>query len=336
MRPASGGAGRGASRRRARELGRIAALARARGRASQLAYLVDACRISSSLRAESVDHVHVHFGTNSVSVALLMRRLGGPGYSITVHGADEADNAPDFELTGKIAEAKFVVGVSAYTRSQLRRWSALGDWRKLHVVHCGIDDAFFESKPIDAADRRSFSASDGCGRRRASSSCSRPSPGWRPTCRRRGSCWPATARCAPCSRRGSATLGIEDRVRITGWISSPQVRDELLAARVLVQRSFPEGLPVVIMEAMALGRPVISTFVAGIPELVLPGETGWLVPAGEIEALADALRDVLAADVSLLEQKGRRGAERVRERHFLATEVDRLEQLFREACAPPR
>ena len=84
-------------------------------------------------------------------------------------------------------------------------------------------------------------------------------------------------------------------MRITGWISSDQVRDEILAARALVLPSFAEGLPVVIMEAMALRRPVISTFVAGIPELVHDGENGWLVPAGDVDALADAMIDCLAA-----------------------------------------
>ena len=61
---------------------------------------------------------------------------------------------------------------------------------------------------------------------------------------------------------------LQDKVRITGWISNDQVRKEILAARALVLPSFAEGLPVVLMEAMALRRPVISTYVAGIPELV--------------------------------------------------------------------
>jgi len=73
---------------------------------------------------------------------------------------------------------------------------------------------------------------------------------------------------------------LEEHVSITGWISGEQVRDEILKARALVLPSFAEGLPVVIMEAMALQRPVLSTYVAGIPELVVPGENGWLIPAG--------------------------------------------------------
>ena len=81
--------------------------------------------------------------------------------------------------------------------------------------------------------------------------------------------------------------------RITGWLSSEQVREEILAARALVLPSLAEGLPVVLMEAMALRRPVLTTYVAGIPELVRPGENGWLVPSGDVEELAAALEEVL-------------------------------------------
>jgi glycosyltransferase involved in cell wall biosynthesis len=122
--------------------------------------------------------------------------------------------------------------------------------------------------------------------------------------------------------------GIEERVRITGWISNEEVRAEILAARALVLPSFAEGLPVVLMEALALGRPVISTFVAGIPELVAPGESGWLVPAGDVHALAAAMRAALEAPPDMLEQLGRKGAERVRARHDARREAEVLARLF--------
>ena len=82
-----------------------------------------------------------------------------------------------------------------------------------------------------------------------------------------------------------ARRGLGERVRITGWMSGADVRQELLAGRALVLPSFAEGLPMVIMEAFALGRPVLSSFVAGIPELVVPGESGWLVPASAVVRL---------------------------------------------------
>ncbi|MEO8170250.1 MAG: glycosyltransferase, partial [Oxalobacteraceae bacterium] len=129
---------------------------------------------------------------------------------------------------------------------------------------------------------------------------------------------------------------LQGRVRITGWISSDQVRAEILAARALVLPSFAEGLPVVIMEAMALRRPVLTTYVAGIPELIRHGESGWLFPAGDVEALGAALEDFLATPVVILEAMGEAGYQRVLERHAIDTEAAKLVQLFRigQATAP--
>jgi hypothetical protein len=124
------------------------------------------------------------------------------------------------------------------------------------------------------------------------------------------------------------SLGLRDAVRITGWIDSSRVREEILAARALVLPSFAEGLPVVIMEAMALRRPVISTFVAGIPELVRTGEDGWLVPAGDVDALQQAVEACLAAPEELLAGMGEAGRERVLARHSADVEAAKLAHLF--------
>ena len=81
-----------------------------------------------------------------------------------------------------------------------------------------------------------------------------------------------------------------------------------LAARALVLPSFAEGLPGVFFEALALGRPVISTYIAAHPELIKQGVNGWLVPAGAVEPLVDAMVEALTADPARLEQMGRAGA----------------------------
>jgi glycosyltransferase involved in cell wall biosynthesis len=127
-----------------------------------------------------------------------------------------------------------------------------------------------------------------------------------------------------------ARYGLGEQVRITGWISSDQVRDEILAARALVLPSFAEGLPVVIMEAMALRRPVISTYVAGIPELVEPAKHGWLVPAGDAGALANAIQDCLDKPQEIIAQMGDAARSRVLERHDVDTEAGKLAELFRK------
>jgi glycosyltransferase involved in cell wall biosynthesis len=124
---------------------------------------------------------------------------------------------------------------------------------------------------------------------------------------------------------------LQGRVHITGWITGPEVRKQILASRALVLPSFAEGLPIGIMEAMALKRPVISTFVAGIPELVRPGEHGWLVPPGDVEALADVMLDCLEAPAESLARMGEAAYRHVIERHSADTEAGKLEKLFATA-----
>jgi glycosyltransferase involved in cell wall biosynthesis len=124
---------------------------------------------------------------------------------------------------------------------------------------------------------------------------------------------------------------LQDKVRITGRIKSELLHSEMLAARALVLPSFAEGLPGVIKEAMALRRPVISTFIGGIPELVHPGEHGWLVPAGDVEALVDAMQACLDAPADLLAQMGEAAHNRVLARHRVDEQAAKLAQLFESA-----
>jgi glycosyltransferase involved in cell wall biosynthesis len=106
-----------------------------------------------------------------------------------------------------------------------------------------------------------------------------------------------------------------------------------VASRALVLPSFAENLPVVIMEAMALGRPVISTYVAGIPELVRPGENGWLVPPSDVDALAGAMREAIDAPAAQIAKMGAAGRQRVEEHHNAAREAEKLRELFAQASA---
>jgi glycosyltransferase involved in cell wall biosynthesis len=126
-------------------------------------------------------------------------------------------------------------------------------------------------------------------------------------------------------------LGLQNHVKIIGWASNSVVQQHILASRAMVLPSFAEGLPVVIMEALALSRPVISTYVAGIPELVESGICGWLVPPGSLEALTAAMRAALQLPVEKLEHMGRVGASRVAQRHDAAIEASKLAALFRSS-----
>ena len=123
-----------------------------------------------------------------------------------------------------------------------------------------------------------------------------------------------------------ARLG--QRVTITGWVNGEEVKRQIEGARALVLPSFSENMPVVIMEALALGRPVISTYVAGIRELVHPGKDGWLVPAGDVAALAYAMREALWTPAERLTGMGEAGRECINENHHSCKEAMKLMEFF--------
>jgi colanic acid/amylovoran biosynthesis glycosyltransferase len=294
-----------------------------------LIYLLEACVVVSWLRVEKTEHLHAHFGTNPAEVAMLVRELGGPPWSFTAHGPEEFDKAKFIALPEKIRRAKFVVAVSSFGRSQLFRNVSHDHWHKIKVVHCGIEPAFYEGASAEpAAERRLICVGRLCEQKgqllliEAARQLSHRGVGFELVLAGDGE-----------MRRDLETLiaryGLEKQVRITGWISSDQVREEILAARALVLPSFAEGLPVVIMEAMALRRPVISTFVAGIPELVGPGEHGWLIPAGDVEALASAMQACLDSSPETIARMGDLARIRVIERHDVGKEAGKLIDLFR-------
>jgi glycosyltransferase involved in cell wall biosynthesis len=293
-----------------------------------LIYLAEACRVKSWLQAVGARHLHTHFGTNSAEVAMLVHVLGGPPWSFTVHGPEEFDKAQFIGLGEKIRRCSFVVAVSSYGRSQLYRWVEHGHWSKVHVVHCGLDKDYLAWPVVPVPATRRLVC---VGR----------------LCEQKGQLLLIEAAqrlvaqgvefelvlAGDGEMRGTIEAHVEHynlqgRVRITGWISGAQVRDEILAARALVLPSFAEGLPVVIMEAMALRRPVISTFVGGIPELVQTGEHGWLVPAANAEALMHAIQACLDTPGAVLNRMGVSAHQRVLARHSVDAQTALLANLF--------
>jgi colanic acid/amylovoran biosynthesis glycosyltransferase len=292
-------------------------------------YVAEACRILPWVRSYGCSHLHAHFGTNSSEVAMLVHALGGPAYSFTVHGPDEF--MIPMGLSEKVHRAAFAVAISSFGRSQLYMRSSYLDWPKIHVVHCGLERSFYEGQatPVPMAPR--FVC---VGR----------------LCEAKGQLLliAAAARLKAAGTECELVLagdgplrveieklidehGLNSQVRITGWISSSGVRSEILAARALILPSFAEGLPVVLMEAMALRRPVLSTYVAGIPELVISGENGWLFAAGSVEELVEAMMKCLAAMPEDLSRMGDLGYQRVIARHSIETETAKLANLFRAA-----
>jgi colanic acid/amylovoran biosynthesis glycosyltransferase len=299
-----------------------------KGLLRHLAYLAEACYLRRRLAGIGARHLHAHFGTNAAAVAMLGRLLGGPPYSITMHGPEEFDAPGPLALREKARHAAFVVAISHFTRSQLCRWCATADWPKIHVVRCGLDGVFLEGTGTPVPDRPRLVSVGRLAEQKGQLLLVEAAA----RLRDRGADFELVIVGDGPMRQELEQLidrlGLRDRVRITGFLDNRAVRRELEAARALVLPSFAEGLPVVIMEAMALGRPVIATYIAGIPELVESGQTGWLIPAGAVEPLVDAMAEALAAGPDELDRMGRDGAARAALQHDAATEAGKLAALI--------
>lgn len=301
-----------------------------RGLIAHVAYLLEACRLARLLHLNGITHIHAHFGTNAAAVALLTSILTSGTYSFTVHGPEEFDRPLPLKLGRKIERAAFVVAISSFARSQLMRWCPQMQWSKLCIVRCGLDREFLEQGETGTI------AHEGnllvCVGR---------------LCEQKGQLLliEAVARLiasgsdvrlvlagdGPMRRvieQRVAELGLHSHVSITGWLSGAEVKLWLQRCKAMVLPSFAEGLPVVIMEAFAMRRPVITTYVAGIPELVEDGRNGWLIPAGSVERLAEVIQTALAASDDEIGNLGSAARAAVLAKHDVDREATWLNKLF--------
>jgi colanic acid/amylovoran biosynthesis glycosyltransferase len=289
-------------------------------------YFVEACQMQSWLKAHQSNHIHAHFGTNSAEIAMFASQLSAIPFSFTVHGPEEFDKPQALGLNQKIKLAKFVAAISSFGRSQLFRWADFKDWKKIKEVHCGLEKNFYENVKTSTPQKNSMVC---VGR----------------ICEQKGQLLLIEAVKKlhdngvlihlVLAGDGEMREEVESLINqyhlqafvtITGWISSDEVRHHLLASEIMVLPSFAEGLPVVIMEAMSLKRPVISTYVAGIPELIKHKENGWLCAAGDVDALTDVMQEALTTSKVKLKKMADLAYENVVARHNIDTEAAKLAQ----------
>uniref|UniRef100_A0A832H5A5 Colanic acid biosynthesis glycosyltransferase WcaL n=1 Tax=Oscillatoriales cyanobacterium SpSt-402 TaxID=2282168 RepID=A0A832H5A5_9CYAN len=304
-----------------------------RGMLINLAYLAEACVLLKWLQDDHIDHVHAHFATNSTTVALLCHEMGGPSYSFTVHGPHEFDKPEALSLTNKIEQSAFVATISSFSKSQLFRWCGYKQWAKIQIVRCGVDDMFLTHPYIPLPQQPRFVCVGRLSEQKghlllieAVSQLAAEGLEFKVVLVGDG----------PLRNQIEtmiAQLNLKNHVEITGWASNAEVRQQILESQIMVAPSFAEGLPVVIMESLALSRPVISTYIAGTPELVQPDKCGWLIPAGSVKALADAMRTAMQTPLPQLEHMGKAGAELVVQNHNAAHEASRLAELFQRYAA---
>jgi colanic acid/amylovoran biosynthesis glycosyltransferase len=296
----------------------------------QFFYFVEAVALWDRLRTQGIRHVHVHFANVATGVALLVARLGGRhwSWSFTMHGPTEFDDVTRYGLAEKVRRARFVTCISDYSRSQLMKLVEPDLWSKLEIVRCGVDVSAFAPIERDegrgrfdvlcvgrlVADKGQHVLIDAVDRLR------RDGVDVHVTLAGDG---PDRARLEDRVR----TLDLRDAVTFAGAVDQRRVRDLYATADAFCLPSFAEGLPVVLMEAMAAGLPVVTTRIMGIPELVEHGVTGELVPPGRVDALVAALH-ALAVDPAQRRSYGLAGRAKVEADYDVRLSVAAVHELY--------
>jgi len=309
-----------------------------RGLLWQLFYFVEAVVLWNECSRHRIRHVHVHFANVSADVALLASRIGSAlepqrpwSWSFTMHGPTEFFDVRHFRLAEKLRHARFVVCISDFARSQLMALSEPGAWSKLPVIHVGI--------PIEQFTRRNGGPPDGdppqvlCIGRLVAEKGQAVLIEAAAALAEQGQAVALTFAGEGPQRREleglAEELGVAASVCFKGAVGQEELHSLYEAASVFCLPSFSEGVPVVLMEAMAMELPVISTTITGVPELIEHGRSGLLVPPGRPDRLAEALRR-LFADGSLRRELAAAGREKVIGEFDAEASAARLHALFAE------
>lgn len=290
---------------------------RARNRLWQVFYLVEGIVLLDILGTAGVRHVHVHFANNAADIARAAVELGnardggGWTWSFSMHGPTEFEDPMGFDLAAKVRSASMVACITDYCRSQLMRWTTPDLWSRLHLVRMSVDVEryrYVERSLRDPADplRVLF--------------VGRLVPEKGPTVLLEAV---AGLRDVPVQvqvvgkgplagelQRTIVARGLGDRVELVGPLGQDELPERYAWADVLCLPSFAEGLPVVLMEALATGLPVVTTPIAGIGELVEDGQTGLLTPPGRADLLGEAFRQA-HSDPDLRHRLGLEGRRRI-------------------------
>lgn len=291
----------------------------------QMIYFAEAAMLARHMQRHGITHLHNHIATASCTVAMIAAKLAGIPYSFTLHGPDIFFEPHRWRLDAKIAEARFVACISHFCRAQAMNFSAPEHWDKLHIVHCGVEPERYTPKPRTRAAHLTF-----VGRLAgvkgvpvllsALSSLRDRHPAMRATFIGDGperSTLEAKAR----------DMDLTDITEFVGYKSQSEVATALATTDVFVLPSFAEGVPVVLMEAMAASVPVVTTHVAGIPELVQDGVHGILTHPGDPASLAGAI-DALLCDPDRAYVMGQAGRETVQNDFNITHEGAWLSALF--------
>lgn len=290
-------------------------------------YLIEAFLLGRWMQKRGLNHLHVHFGGPVSTVAMLTAEAWKLHYSLTIHGPEEFYEVEASYLPRKIEQASFVFCISDFCRSQLMKYCDPAHWGKMQVVRLGVDTEEFKPVAREAASPiqivcvgRLVPAKGQHILLRAFSSLRSKGHAAHLTLIGDG---PDRASL----EREATELGLTPSTTFCGALNHDQTLERIAQADIFALASFAEGIPVALMEAMAMGIPCVSTNITGIPELIRDHVDGLLVAPSSVEAFAAAMES-LVADSALRKQFGASARARVVESYNLSKNLSVLASAF--------
>ncbi len=292
-------------------------------------YLTEALMVGRWMQSRGKRHLHVHLGQQAATVGLFVKQVFACGLSITVHGPDEFYDANGQYLSRKVVAADLICCISHYASSQLMRLSSREHWHKLVVSRLGVDPEVFAPAPrppldtdfevlcigrLTPAKGQHLLIDAVAGLRRQGRHVRLRVVG-------------AGVDAASLQRHAKA-LNLNDVVVFEGAVDQDRIRELYARAHCFCLPSFAEGIPVVLMEAMAMGIPCVTTQITGIPELIRHGEEGLLVAPGDTDGLERALATLMDSP-GLCEALSEAGRRKVVAQYHLDRNVEHLAGVFR-------
>jgi colanic acid/amylovoran biosynthesis glycosyltransferase len=305
-----------------------------KARAFALFYLAEALLIGRWMKRRSLPHLHVHFGGPVATVGMLTAQAWQVPWSLTLHGPDEFFDQETFYLAKKIKSGRFIFCISDFCRSQVLRIAPEINESQVGVVRLGVDCAALQPKSASPAPQAANSTFRlACTGRMVAAKGHRILIESLSQLAAQGIDFDCTLIGDGPERQAleslSARYGLQDRIHFLGAMAHQPTLAQVAEADAFVLASFAEGLPVALMEAMALGVPCVSTTIAAIPELIQDRQNGLLVPPSNVEALTAALR-TLAVDPELRRTLGRAARVTAEQHYNLATNLDLLASVWIE------
>jgi glycosyltransferase involved in cell wall biosynthesis len=259
----------------------------------QGAYLAEAVLLAWHMSGRNVAHIHNHLGDSSGTVVLLASELTGIPFSMTLHGPEIFIEPRRWRLDVKIARARFVACISRFCRAQAMLSSEPTHWHKLKVVRCGVDPSIYRADGLPRTGSTLLFVGR-LERRKGVDVLLEALKRLRATGHDVYLTIVGDGPERSVRERQAADALLRTAVTFAGACDENGVAEAMRTADLLIVPSLSEGLPVVIIEALASGVPVVATAVGGNPELVRDGETGLLVPPADPDKLAAAIVRLLS------------------------------------------